>query len=191
MALKRTYQVDSKYTRPYKRTKSMTVPVSRRPLVPEVKELLLPFSIGQVDNGTVSAILATQITQGVAGNNRIGNRVKLLSIEVTGVFDFGSMLLVCPKVSTDIPIASYFSNGKVPFYDADRGWTLLGFSPGAIGNNTVMDYGQCIKKFPSGMNIEFDAGQPLKNALFVCFVNRTGVNMTNISGNVRLRFVDA
>lgn len=192
MALKRTYQVDSKYTRPYKRTKSMIVPVSRRPLVPEVKELLIPFTVPQVDNNTVVNVLATPINQGVAGNQRVGNRVKLLSIEVTGQLDFGSMLLVCPKNSSEPPLISQFSNGKVPFFDADRGWTLMGFSPGALGNvNTIMDYGQLVKKFPRGMNLEYDANIPTKNALFLCFVNRTGVNITGISGNIRLRFVDS
>lgn len=192
MALKRTYQVDSKYTRPYKRTKSMTVPVSRRPLVPEVKELLVPFNILQVNNNDVSVNLATPINQGVAGNQRIGNRVKLLSIEITGKLDFGSVLLVCPKNTNSPPSIGQFSNGLVPFYDADVGWTVMGFTPGALAQvNQIIDYGQMVKKFPRGMNLEFDAGTPTKNALYLCFVNRTGVNLTNVSGNIRLRFVDS
>lgn len=190
LAPKRLFDTPSSM-RSYKKQKR-TMPITRRPLVPEVKELLVPFTILQVDNNAVVNVLATPINQGVAGNQRVGNRVKLLSIEVTGQFEFGSMLLVCPKNSTEPPLIGQFSNGKVPFFDADRGWTVFGFSPGALAQtNTVMDYGQLVKRFPRGMNLEYDANTPTKNALFLSFVNRQGLNLTNVSGNIRLRFVDS
>lgn len=189
MALKRTYQVDSKYIRPYKRTKSMIVPVSRRPLVPEVKELLLPFNIAQINAGAVSVTVATDIVQGTAANNRLGNRVKLLSIEVTGKMDFGSLLLVCPKNSFIAPSIANFSNGLIPFYDADQGWTVLAWSPDS--QNIVCDYGARVKKFPNGMDVQWDGVSACKNHIYLCIINRTGVNLTTVSGNIRLRYVDA
>jgi hypothetical protein len=169
--------------------KQRTIPVTKRPLVPEVKELLLPFNIAQVNNGAGSFTVATDIVQGTAANNRLGNRVKLLSIEVTGKMDFGSLLLVCPKNSFIAPSLANFSNGLVPFYDADQGWTVLAWSPDV--NNQICDYGRLRKRFPNGMDVQWDGVSACKNHIYLCIINRTGVNLTNISGNIRLRYVDA
>lgn len=190
MALKRTYQVDSKYTRPYKRTKSMIVPVSRCPLVPEVKELLLPFNIAQINNLGFQAVLCTDIVQGTAANNRLGNRVKLLSIEITAKNEFASMIVVCPKNAFISPSAANFSLSVAPFYDADQGWTLMAWQPD-FPNSTVVNYGVMKKNFPNGMDVQWDGASACKNHIYLCFYNRSGANAVNISGTIRLRYVDA
>jgi hypothetical protein len=178
---------------PSKRQK--TISNARRSVVPEVKELILPISVAQVNNGTVSVTLVTQITQGTGGNQRIGNRCKLLSIEMTGrLAGLGadaSALLVVPKNSILSPDLANFSDGVAPCYDADRGWTIMGFTPGSKGANTLIDYGDKVYTFTNGMHVQFDGGNPVKNAVFLCIVNRTGTNVTGISGNIRMRFTDA
>lgn len=169
---------------------SRPLPVTRRPLIPEVKELLLPFNIAQINNLGFQAVLCTDIVQGTSANNRLGNRVKLLSIEITAKNEFASMLVVCPKNAFIAPTAANFSLSVAPFYDADQGWTLMSWQPD-FPNSTVVQYGALKKKFPNGMDVQWDGTSACKNHIYLCFYNRSGSNAVNISGTIRLRYVDA
>lgn len=205
MALKRTYQVESKYTKDSKRARLMAipVPVSKRPVTPEVKELL--FTVNDNSNLLNQAILITNltsgITQGVAGNQRIGNRIKLLSIEITGRACGNQRCdgyIVCPKNSFTAPTQANFSLSAGARYDADVGWTIMQFAPftGNMKGNAFNDWfppGMLHYKWTNGMEVQYDAANSTKNAVFMVIRNGTGLNLNaiDVSCTVRLRFVDA
>lgn len=195
MPLKRTYQVPSKYTAGVaKRPKMMLPPVSRRPLVPEVKEINVLVTVPQVVNGGFfNTNITGAINQGTAGSDRVGNRIKLLSVEVTGracgTTGDMTMLLVVPKNSFSI-VSGNFTATVGPVFDADVGWTIGAWTRDPE-KHTILQTGEMIRKFSSGMDVQWDAASPVKNHIFFVLKNNTGANVDNTSCNVRLRFVDS
>jgi len=166
---------------------------------PEVKDVTLNRTIAQLDNNSSSCLpIFETILQGAAGNQRIGDRIRVLSIEISGramgdvnnsVFQF-----VCPNISTRTPALSDFTSAVGNLYDLSRGWVVMYFLRDSGSLNAL----QTMKKtFAKGMLVTYDPdiGESTqvvtKNEVYACNINRTGVNVTNISYSIRIRYVDA
>lgn len=174
----------AKYTRP-----------ARRPLVPEVKEFLVTILADPVLPNAIYSVLVNNVPQGNGGNQRLGNRIKMLSVELvgnpTGNEVNGTASIVCPKIAGDTPQLTYFTDSIGPIYDSDRGWTVLSFTKGERGNAYALGRGECIRYFAKGMDVEFDGTTITKNQLNFVIPNRTGLDLKKCSATIRIRFVDA
>lgn len=166
---------------------------------PEVKDVTLQRTIAQLDNGSItSAPIFETILQGAAGNQRIGDRIRVLSIEIAGRpmgdVNNSTFTFVCPKIATRTPVLGDFTNAVGTLYDTSRGWVLMHFVRDSGNLNAL----QTMKKtFPKGMLVTYDpdigetAQVVTQNEVYAVNVNRTGVNVTNISYSIRIRYVDA
>lgn len=197
MALKRTYQVESKYTRPYKRTKySISRAIAIRK--PELKETYFRVN-GTVPPSTVKYTLLW-VTRGTTSTNRVGDSIRIMSIDVMGYpcgtsGDNGIVPcahLIRPK-NGEIPLPAHFTSGPGTFYDFNRGWTLDTFHPNStdtmFGNGCAM--GQFGYKFKKGMVQELSDDQVVKNAVYFALNNNTPVDVLNVDCTIRMRYYDA
>lgn len=167
--------------------------------MPEVKDVTLQRTIAQLDNNSItSAPIFETILQGAAGNQRIGDRIRVLSIEISGRpmgdVNNSTFTFVCPKIATRTPVLGDFTSAVGTLYDTSRGWVLMHFVRDSGNLNAL----QTMKKtFPKGMLVTYDpdigetAQVVTQNEVYAVNVNRTGVNVTNISYSIRIRYVDA
>ena len=108
MALKRTYQVQSKYAPNAKRPR-LNIPGLLR--LVETKEFTNVYGAG-LANGTVGYADLCNIAQGSAANQRIGNKVQILKVEIRGCTNltaapaWASIYIVAPKDNA-VPTASW------------------------------------------------------------------------------------
>lgn len=132
--------------------------------------------------------------QGPGGSQRIGNNIKILSVEMAGRLGGDNadtdVHIVCPKIVNDVPNTTYFSQTIGAFYDSAQGWMLFRWGNDTNHENRI-NFGTQVYKFPQGMDVHFNENNPVKNALYLCITNWSGVNAINISGTIRLRYVDA
>lgn len=197
--LKRTYQVG--YVPPSKRRRSSKARMGRALALrmPEIKDITLSRSIAQLDNGAITAApLFENILQGAAGNQRVGDRIRILSVEISGRamgdVNNATCTLVCPKIATRTPALADFTPVTGTLYDTTRGWSLMHFVRDSGSLNTLQTNRYT---FPKGMLVTYDPdiGETtqvvIQNEVYVCQINRTGVNVTNISYSIRIRYVDA
>jgi hypothetical protein len=189
MVLKRSYQVDSKYTRPYKRTKtSLSVALAIRK--PELKEVFFRQNGGIAIN--TMALTSLAIPQGTASNQRIGDHVRIMSVHVQGLpTGQGSTItasVVCPK-NASTPAIGDFTAGAGNFYDMNKGWALAYWNTGVQGTNACMakDFSYTFKM---GMVQEYDGANFLRNGLFFCSPNSTGTAVTQQDCVIRVRYYD-
>jgi len=166
---------------------------------PEVKDVTLSRVIAQLDNGGItSAPIFEQILQGTAGNQRIGDRIRVLSIEISGrpmgEVNNSTFTFICPKIATRTPVLDDFTPAVGTLYDLSRGWVVMHFVRDSGSINAL----QTMKKtFPKGMLVTYDpdilegAQVVTQNEVYAVNVNRTGVNVTAISYSIRIRYVDA
>lgn len=197
--LKRTYQVG--YMPPSKRYRTAKAKLSRSLALrtPEVKDIILNRTIAQLDNNSItSAPLFEQILQGATGIQRVGDRIRVLSIEISGRamgdVNNSTCALICPKISTRTPLITDFTNAVGTLYDTTRGWVVMHFVRDS-GNLNILNTKRYT--FPKGMLVTYDpdVGETTQvvtqNEVYVSNINRTGVNVTNISYSIRIRYVDA
>lgn len=166
---------------------------------PEVKDCVVQRTIAQLDNNAItSAPIFENILQGSAGNQRVGDRIRVLSIEVAGRamgdVNNSTFTFVCPKIATRTPLLTDFTGTTGTLYDLSRGWVLMHF----VRDSGSLNCLQTMKKtFPKGMLVTYDpdVGETTQvvteNEVYATNVNRTGVNVTNISYSIRIRYVDA
>lgn len=199
--LKRTYQVG--YEPPAKRVKSSKRKFTRQLALrkPEVKDIVLVRSIQTQNNTTVNAEgLFKAIPHGTLGGQRLGDQIRVLSIEISGrVYGVGGIdstfSVIRPNDATRTPLLTDFSSAIGGLYDLSRGWVLHHSFRDAQTNNVLQP---TVINFPLGMVVKYDPpteiepnALPNKNEVFLCHVNNTGAVVNNISYSVRVRFVDA
>jgi len=193
--LKRTYQVG--YMPPTKRSRSYKV--ATRALVlnkPEVKDIVINQPTKQVDNNDIfSNNILNLIEQGVSGSNRIGDKIRVLSIEVTGRLTgdaaSGTVIMHVPNQAQRVPLLTDFSTSVGTLMDLSHGWVLGTFTRDPLQKQI----GKLIYKFPKGMVVHYDrnteSSTVIKNAVLLTHPNTTGSNLTNINYSVRIRYTDA
>lgn len=189
--LERTYQVSSKYTRPYKRAKTINAALIRS--TPELKEKF--FRV----NGTIAinslSVTALTIDQGPGSDQRIGDRIRLMSIDVIGLpcgsNAYVTASLVCPKNAV-APALGEFTAGAGNYYDGQRGWTLKNWIPQGTTNSSCRP-GDFSHSFKLGMCVDFVPGNPafIKNGVYFCVPNSTATAVSGQDCMVRVRFYDA
>lgn len=197
--LKRTYQAG--YIGPNKRRR-YTKPSINKTLAlrkPEVKDVVFSRSISSIDAGDINAAgLFNGITQGVKNSNRIGDRIRVLSIEVCGnVFGtsgFSTFSVVCPNRADRVPEAADFGTQIGKLYDSSNGWNLMHYvrDPGSLLALQKTSY-----RFPLGMVVHYDQpseaepnGFVSKNEVYMCHLAPPLDDANDISYTVRVRFVD-
>lgn len=196
-SLKRTYQVESKYTRGAKRARVVAVPLRTLALrKPEVKDVVFNRTVAQLNNTLISVDgLFKNIAQGSSGSNRVGDQIRVLSIEISGRV-YGETALdatfavVRPNDAMRVPLVSDWATTIGGLYDHSRGW-IIHQSFRDIQTNNVLQKRSF--KFPLGLLVKYEPGQdgiPNKNEVYLCHINNTGANATAISYSVRVRFVD-
>jgi len=166
---------------------------------PEIKDVTLSRVIAQLDNGAItSAPIFEQIAQGTAGNQRVGDRIRVLSIEISGrpmgEVNNSTFAFIRPKIATRTPVLTDFTPAVGTLYDTSRGWVVMHFVRDSGSINAL----QTMKKtFSKGMLVTYDPdileGPQVvtQNEVYATNINRTGVNVTAISYSIRIRYVDA
>jgi len=153
--------------------------------------------VATTTSGTISAVnLLSQITQGLANDNRVGSTIRVKRIEITCMAPTDaltadqSFFLIRPH-DKDNPVIGDFSGGKIPLYDTTSGWEIWRHHDaitdkqlGGADIHKVFRHG--------GMKVTFEAGSanPTKNALYWVHYNNVG---TSISYQLAYRvwFTDA
>ena len=195
MVLKRSYQVSSKYTRPFKRTRASSISRALAIRKPELKEQYFRIN-AQINNGNIQVAPLT-ITRGDQSYQRIGDSVRIMSVDVIGYpagqFSTGgaTTMIVCSKNSQP-PQPLHFTAGSGCFYDINKGWTLCQYQPLSSdgGGNNGCALGVFSKKFKMGMLQEYSDDVPQKNALWFILSNFTGAGITGQDCHVRIRYYD-
>lgn len=198
--LKRTYQAG--YQPPAKRSRSAKAKLNRSLTLrkPEVKDVVLTRTIDEVFAGDINAAgLFGAITQGVSGSTRIGDRIRVLSIEVCGnVFGtsgYPTFSVVCPNRADRVPLRADFGSSVGALYDHSNGWCLMHYIRDPFALNTLQ---KTTYTFPLGMVVHYDQpnedeplGNVSKNEVYLCHMPDPSNDGTQIKYNVRIRFVDA
>lgn len=199
--LKRTYQVG--YEPSSKRVKMLAKPKLTRSLAlakPEVKDIVLSETIAQVNNGViVTKGILNDITPGVGQGQRVGLRIRVLSIQISGRpwGDVNNCLfcLIVPNEAQEPPSAVDFGGAIGGYYDTNRGWVMYHKMRDGAAMQVEQDW---TYTFPMGMIVHYDPpsesspeGLVNKNQIFAVINNRTGANVTNISYSIRIRYTDA
>lgn len=198
--LKRTYQAG--YMPSSKRRRISKAKLTRSLVLakPEVKDIVFNRVINLVDAGQISAAgIFGGITQGVLNSNRIGDRIRVLSVEVCGnVFGSNGSLTfsaVCPNRADREPERADFGGTVGALYDHSNGWELMHFirDPASLATLQKTTY-----KFPLGMVVHYDQpselepnGQVSKNEVYFCHIPDPSNDGLDIKYTVRIRFVDA
>lgn len=198
--LKRTYQVG--YQPPSKRRR-MSKPKLVRSLAlakPEIKDVVLTRTIDEIFAGEINcAGLFGAISQGVSGSTRIGDRIRVLSIEVCGnVFGtsgYTTFSVVCPNRADRVPIRADFGASVGALYDHSNGWNLMHYLRDPSNFDVLQ---RTTYKFPLGMVVHYDQpnedeplGNVSKNEVYLCHIPDPSNDAAQIKYNVRIRFVDA
>lgn len=192
--LKRTYQVG--YMPPSKRTRSYKS-VARSLVLnkPEVKDIVITQPTKQIDNNDIfTNNVLNLIEQGVSGSSRVGDRIRVLSIEVTGRLcgdaASGTVHIHVPNQAQRIPLLSDFSTGVGSLMDLSHGWEMGAFTRDPLKSQV----GTIKYKFPKGMVVLYDRNSEessvIKNAILITHPNATGSNLTNINYSIRIRYTD-
>jgi hypothetical protein len=188
--MKRSYQVESKYTRGSKRAKRDNYSLTRALALrkPEIKEYIAERTIAQLDNGSISQTLITAIDQGAAFNERIGDKIKVLSIEVAGHVGAEAPnwgLMYCPKNNSQVSSSDIIGTAQ-GYLPANYGWTLNTFS--GVGEQRIFHWKY---SFPLGMDVHWNSDAVIqRNPVYLCFGNYSGTNVTKIAATFRVRYVD-
>ena len=187
---------------PKKRAKSAKSKLTRALALrtPEIKDVVLVRNIAQLNNLDINASgVFAAIEQGPLGSNRIGDRIRVLSIEVCGrvwgLEGVSTFSMVCPKDASRPPLLTDYGAAIGGQYDLSRGWSLHHSlrDPAALAVLQETN----VFKFPLGMVVcynppsEGDPNSVNKNEVYACHINRTGANTTGISYTIRVKFVDA
>jgi len=198
--LKRTYQTGFD---PTAKRARMTVSKLNRQLAlrtPEIKDTVIVRTLAQLNNDTLSSAgIFTAIVQGALGSQRNGDRIRVLSISVSGSAYGGGGLnqtfaLVRPNSATLSPQLTDFAACVGGHYDESKGWVVhQSFRDVAIHNS----FQNKTFKFGSGMVVRYDPpstafpnGFATKNEIYAVNLNKSGINVTDISYSIRVRFVD-
>jgi len=193
MVLKRTYQVDSKYTRPYKRTKAASLSRALAIRKPELKERFFRSNGGVAINTLVNTAL--NIPQGISSNERVGDQIRVMSVEVMGqpTNQGVGCSIICPK-NAGVPVIGDFASGGSGYYDINKGWALAYYLPNSIqsGGSIGCSNGVFKYSFKMGMIQDYDgASVPLRNALYFCVPNNTGTAVDAVRDcTIRVLFYD-
>ena len=197
MALKRSYQVESKYTRPFKRTKAASISRALTIRKPELKETYFRVN-GSVPPGQLKYVLLW-CTRGLTSTNRVGDSIRIMSIDVMG-YPCGASadnnfvppaLLVRPK-NGEIPLPAHFTAGLGTFYDFNRGWTLDTFTAQSTdsGGGGACALGQFGWKYKTGMVQEVTDDVVVKNAIYYVLNNNTASEILGLDATIRMRYYD-
>ena len=195
MVLKRSYQVTSKYTRPFKRTRAASLSRALAIRKPELKEQYFRINAA-VNNGNIQVVPLT-IQRGDQSYQRIGDSIRIMSVDVLGYpagqFANGgaTTMIVCSKNSQP-PVPTHFTAGSGCFYDINKGWTLCQYQPLSAdgGGNNGCALGAFSYKFKMGMVSEYSDDVPQKNALWFILSNFTGAGIVGQDCHVRIRYYD-
>lgn len=197
--LKRTYQVG--YSGPAKRMKMAKL--QRRVILnkPEVKDIVLSYGLpaALAPNTIATNNIFNRIEPGTGQGNRIGNKIRVLSIEIAGrpfgLENNGDFYLIRPNDASDAPSLPDFGTTIGALYDLTQGWPIYHVT--RDGANLSVVQPKRIN-FPMGMvvtyappNIDNPSGYVNKNAVYAASLNRTGQNLIGVSYSIRVRFTDA
>lgn len=167
---------------------------------PEVKDIVLSFSAAQINNGAIATTaILNLITPGVGQGQRVGLRIRLLSLQLSGrpFGDVNNMTfqLVVPNEAQDPPAQTDFGSQIGGYYDTNKGWCMYHKMRDGANLQVEQDW---TYKFPVGMLVHYDPPSELspdglvnKNQIYAVQNNRTGANVTNCNYCIRLRYVDA
>jgi hypothetical protein len=155
---------------------------------PEIKEYLAERVIPQLDNSTISTTLVTDIIQGPGFSERIGDKIKVLSIEVwghVGAERVNWASLYCPKNNSQVSSTDFVGTAQGLIH-SNTAWELGKFHGYGETNCFIMK-----KSFPLGMDIHWNNdGVVQRNPVYLTFGNRSGLNVTLIAATFRVRYVD-
>jgi len=170
---------------------------------PETKYLHLNGQVTIVTGGDYGVFL-TQIVEGLGSEERVGNRIRVKSVECQGETATPiDVYLVKAQDDKDLPAAADFSSTYAGAFTREE--RLHTYKQTMSGNwatpqsATVFTYPFKISKSfgPSGLLVEFDAaggayGDCTRNSLWLMLCNRSPIGTSQrATYNVRVTYTDA
>lgn len=147
---------------------------------PEIKRVVWSYSGGITENGMVITSV-TDIAQGIAIGNRIGDKIRVLSVHCRGLSNPQLDCYLIQSLSDADPgISSFTSDPGARLLASEHGRfkELVYTTCKQSNNNSPISYG---KKFRGGLVVNYNgasAGACVKNALTFVFLNRAGGTLT-------------
>lgn len=176
---------DSKYKRLARRVTAIS---------PEVKIITYSSVLADIGNNAAAGIdLFTPIIEGTGDNERIGDKIKVKSIEVRGIHsdnnDKVDLYLVNPH-DLGTPAVGDFVGTVGGHYFKNKGTEIYHKGPTTGSSvNDVCAIRKYFSKYPLGVHYT-SADVPDKNRYWLIIINRSGIVFTaNLS--VKIKYIDA
>lgn len=162
-------------------------------LEPEMKYMVHGVQIAQLNNASLQQLCLTDlITQGTNKSQRVGDQIRVWKIVVsgnpTGNTNLGDAMVYRLQSATPAAITN-FTNTVGALLDPSIGkpvWKLANQGNGASSCNIYH-----VKRFPSGLLVQYDATVTKRNPLYYLNINNSGANITNISYSIAVWYTDA
>lgn len=162
-------------------------------LEPEMKYMVHGVQIAQLNNASLQQLNLTDlITQGTSKSQRVGDQIRIWKIVVsgnpTGNTNLGDAMVYRLQSATPAAITN-FTNTVGALLDPSIGksvWKLANQGNGASSCNIYH-----VKRFPSGLLVQYDAAVTKRNPLYYLNINNSGANITNISYSIAVWYTDA
>lgn len=151
----------------------------------------IPINITSLaTNDIFSNNIFESILPGTGENQRVGNEVRIKSIEVTFQPEAQPALdvyLVRPDSGTVIPITGHFSGTQGGRYKDNEGWEIKHWLLGGSNSNSFYSIDDRVSfKYP--MKVKYDGNFVRLNTVYFAVTNHTGATVNNLNGNIRVRF---
>jgi len=161
-----------------------------RDLKPETKSYTGAVIIAQVNNLAANFTSMTDgITKGSERNERIGDEIKILGFEITGLVcgDQIGDCMVLQKLSNDALAVAEFSSNVGSQADPALHKTLWRYTSDATNYGNI----RYTHRFKYPLIVKYSGNSTLRNELVLAHVNFTGSNMTGISMAIKIYYQDS
>lgn len=141
-----------------------------------------------VNSANVVNIL--KIPQGTAVNQRTGNKIRVLGVEIRGFSAFNCSNHLIQSHTQNAPTYSDFNSGYQPHLTKEK--TNTEFTEWLIMRGDETNQFRRIKKFKNGIIVKFNnsLSTPIDNGLYLASINNHSVSQA-VDLNVRVWYYDA
>jgi len=161
-----------------------------RELKPETKTYIGAVNIASVADQAVNIVSMTDgITQGNARNERIGDEIKILGFELTGLVcgDASGDCLVLQKRSNDaVTVAEFSANVGTQCDDATQK-TLWRYTSDQTNYGNI----RYTHRFKYPLLVKYSGDNTIRNELVLAHPNFTGQAMQGVSMGIKVYFQDS
>jgi len=172
--------------------------LGRLGMKPELKSIDFVYSNPQLNNLVINTLELTNIGQGAAEGQRVGDEIRIKRIEITGqpCGDSGQAKMFIIRVAQGVsePPQYGFFNGTIgQRYIRSYGWDIHSITRGnQTGVASVVDkhHPDHAVNFNPPMKVKYSLGPAVHNRIWACFINGSGVNATKLECVFRVYYYD-